>query len=184
MARDYASQPRRGRQVRSRNAGIPGWVWLCCGLALGLCAAVAVYIAMRPTADKPAAQLPPPAARPATQSPALPPRQEPRFKFYELLPNFELIPRGDNYQVESEPGKPGRYLIQAGAFKRREDAERRKASIALLGIESRIESVTIDGQGSHFRVRIGPDADFQRVKKTLRTLADNDIESFFIRAGD
>ncbi len=188
MPRDYSAKPRGARKQARRPstapAGIPPWIWLICGVTLGLCLAIAAYVVYRPVADQGAARLPagPPPA--AAGPPQLPPREEPRFKFYELLPNFEIVPRAENYEAPQEPARPGSYLIQAGSFKQAADAERRKANLALLGVESRIEKVTIEGQGTHFRVRIGPSGDFKQVKATMRHLTDNDIDSFFIRAQD
>lgn len=68
------------------------------------------------------------------------------------------------------------YLLQAGSFKSKQDAERRKASLALLGVQSSIQSIQIKRDKWH-RVRIGPFNDTARLHKTLNTLKQNNIQA-------
>ncbi len=48
------------------------------------------------------------------------------------------------------------YMLQAGSYNQSSDAERQKAKLALLGLTSSIQKVTIQGRGDFFRVRLGP----------------------------
>ena len=50
--------------------------------------------------------------------------------------------------------KPG-FMVQAGAFNRHADAERRSAELLLLGFKARIEPGQVGNSQIH-RVRIGP----------------------------
>jgi cell division protein FtsN len=69
-----------------------------------------------------------------------------------------------------KPASPGSYLLQVGSFKRAADAERLKAELALLGISTSVESVTInDGQIYH-RVRTGPLDGKQAMEQMKATL--------------
>ncbi len=186
MAKDYAAHKNGKRQTHTGGGALPGWLWALIGLSLGLCIAALAFILLRPVED---AAPPPRTAAPQAQkqSPDLPPATEPRFKFYDLLPKSEVQPSEEPYRPEPQSEDPtatsARYLIQAGSFARREDAERRRASIALIGIESSIREVDIPGKGLRYRIQIGPAMDHRQAEKTMRQLADNDIDSFATRAG-
>ena len=52
--------------------------------------------------------------------------------------------------------KPGAYILQAGSFRNHADADRVRALIAMQGVESKIQKVTIDKDTWH-RVRVGTD---------------------------
>lgn len=201
MARDYArtrsggkKKPRRRARrpaARRRNTGPPGWVWLLCGICLGLVAAAALYVFGR------AGGLAPPtdaeegrADRPAAETAAAEADEEPRFAFYEMLPNYEVVIPEEEYE-QREDGRattspkvrePGRYLIQAGSFSRYADADRRKAELALLGLESEIEGVTLEDDRTVYRVRSAPIEQLERLNVTLKRLRDNDIDTLVMRA--
>lgn len=232
MARDYAKQRNpnagnrgsrgtgRGGAAANRRgggdagaAGIPGWVWMLMGLAIGLAVAAVVYIG-RPSNKVTLG------SGPATATAAkderddrsaatkdddrkaikLPPKQPSRFAFYEMLPSYEVvIPRESGKAAGSatqaakpaaapEPpdvkqalAEPGQYVIQVGAYRSREEADKHRASLALIGIESRIEQVTIDQKDTWYRVRIGPQATLAKAQEVLDRLADNDIKAMLIK---
>lgn len=187
MARDY----KRRRPSRSPT---PGWAWLLTGLALGLSVALFVHL-WHSAADKaPAAPVATRAAKPASQEPeenaALEPVPESGFDFYTMLPDLEVVvPEEESRQ--SAPGAarpapelaPGRYWIQAGSFKRFQDADRRKAELALIGFASGIQAVNLDGQTWH-RVRIGPLADSGQAEAARRRLAERGIGALAVRERD
>jgi cell division protein FtsN len=75
------------------------------------------------------------------------------------------------------------YVLQVGSFTNFADADRRRAQLALQGIESKIERVTIADKTYH-RVRIGPIDDLERLN-TLRTrLHKAGMDVLRIRLGD
>jgi cell division protein FtsN len=165
------------------------------GLSLGLIVAFAVYLRGPRTAAVPAAPLavqraaPEPA--PLASSPADSAAAEPaasaesRFDFYEMLPQFEVVipeyetdVRADTATVPVE--RPGRYVLQAGSFSALGDADRRKANLALLGVESNIQRVSIEDDVFH-RVRIGPVEDLGRLNEIRRRLRDARIETLLMQ---
>lgn len=178
------------------------------GLGLGLVVALGVYLsgARRPSvpADSLAAApapssspaplgASPPASDPVVaaeteeRKPAEPP-PETRFDFYELLPNFEVVIPEVESQVPVDRARqaieqPGLYVVQVGSFRDLADADRRQAELALLGIESRIQHVTIDDDVFH-RVRIGPLADLRALDRIRGRLRDQRIESLLMRLPD
>ena len=86
-----------------------------------------------------------------------------------MLPNFEVIIPEEEPDVsrdaEVEPIEaPGTYVLQAGSFTDVSDADRRRAQLALLGLESRVQRITIDERTYH-RVRIGPMSDLDELNR-------------------
>lgn len=177
----------------------PGWAWMLFGLLIGLSVAFAIYIngldsrqPVEPVARQAAsmeeatgpvaadtAEVPPP----ATGEPA-----KPRFDFYSMLPNFEVIIPEQEPDVSSDTAAkavvvPGVYVLQAGSFTQHADADRRRAQLALQGIESTIQRVTIDDKTYH-RVRIGPIEDLEQLNVVRSRLREADIDVLRIRLGD
>jgi cell division protein FtsN len=169
------------------------------GLAVGLSVAFAIYINGRdsrlpaePRAREAASMeqatdlaAPPPVELPsaATDEPA-----KPRFDFYSMLPNFEVIIPEQEPDVKTDTAvqavvEPGVYVLQAGSFTQHADADRRRAQLALQGIESTIQQVTIDDKTYH-RVRIGPMEDLEQLNVVRSRLREANIDVLRIRLGD
>ena len=160
---------------------------------MGLLVALIVYVrgGGLPAPDLPVV-VPVPQAEPAAAVTAEPvPVPEPArtpeatFDFYEMLPRFEVvIPEVESQaRADTTPAaveSPGAYVLQAGSFRQLADADSRQASLALLGIESRIQRVTIDDDVYH-RVRIGPMNDLEQLNRARATLRGNQIETLLIR---
>lgn len=86
--------------------------------------------------------------------------EEPRYDFYTILPQAETVV--PDYEIKSRvreeligKTKSVKYMMQAGSFKEAADAEKHKAKLALLGIESKIEKAKI-GNAIWHRIKIGP----------------------------
>lgn len=185
--------PRDYKRRRPRKQSTPGWVWLLTGLVLGLSVALAVHL--RHTAstapDEPvAARVAKPASQQADEATEIEPAPASGFDFYTMLPGLEVVvpeeevrARGAQPSTTAPALAPGRYWIQAGSFRRYQDADRRKAELALLGLGSGIQAVTIEGQTWH-RVRIGPLPDAAQAEATRRRLADAGIGALAVRERD
>ncbi|HEU4618104.1 MAG TPA: SPOR domain-containing protein [Gammaproteobacteria bacterium] len=112
--------------------------------------------------------------------------EEPKFDFYDILPQYEVVvpevesvapaTRAPAAPVET----PGNYVLQAGSFRSHEEADRMQASLALLGIESRIQKVTVDDDEFH-RVRIGPIDDLKTLNRIRDQLRDAGINALVMR---
>ncbi|MEO0971977.1 MAG: SPOR domain-containing protein [Pseudomonadota bacterium] len=192
-----------GRARASRaNTSAPGWQWLLAGLAMGLLVAAGVFVSdrmpggvstqldERTERPAPASPTPQPAPPPAPASNEQPPQEEsPReYAFYDLLPRFEVvIPEQETglQQQGEEPAvvrEPGTYILQVGSFASHDDADRMQATLALQGIESRIQIVTID-DASYHRVRIGPIDDLRELDSLREQLRGAAVEYLVIRVG-
>jgi len=124
-------------------------------------AAAAATPAAKPAAATPAAATPagvPPvasAAAPSTPKPEAPKQEAPK----------------------QEAPKPAGLAMQAGAFSRHADADRRRGEILLLGYDARIETVkSADGQ-TRYRVSVGPFADPEALARARRALHDVGIDT-------
>ena len=189
---------RRRNTRRSRNA-TPGWVWMFVGLAVGLSIAMAIHLKHRGHEPQPAqvreaaparAQTSPAGTTGRRPAPVSEPQPESRFDFYELLPQFEVVlpetetpVRRDRQAPPAAIDAPGSYVLQAGSFRRYEDADRMRANLALRGIESSIQRVQID-QDTFHRVRIGPIDDLARLDLIRAQLRDASIDVLLIRVPD
>jgi cell division protein FtsN len=187
---------RRTSSSRKKKQEYPGWLWMLFGLSLGLSVAFAIYVKDTKPTPVAAATVPQPASLQGTMDdndeavaedvPTEP--EEKRFTFYDMLPNFEvIIPEQEpDVKVDAAPQavlEPGLYVLQAGSFSAYNDADRRRAELALHGIESQIQRVTIDDKTYH-RVRIGPTSDLDRLNMLRSRLRAAKIDVLRIRLGD
>jgi cell division protein FtsN len=192
-----AQRKRRRSTKRKKKQEYPGWLWMLFGLSLGLSVAFAIYVKDRQPATTASTAAPQPAslqsalddnAESATPEEPAAQAEESRFTFYDMLPNFEvIIPEQEpDVEVDAQPEavvEPGLYVLQAGSFSAYADADRRRAELALHGIESSIQRVTIDDKTYH-RVRIGPTDDLDELNMLRSRLRVARIDVLRIRLGD
>jgi len=188
--RKKARTTRRPRTRAKKKQPMAGWVWMSFGLAIGLSVAGTIYIKDRqPRFENTATSSSTPATtKTKAQKPAPKGEPERRFQFYEMLPKFEVIIPEEKETVrpdvqQSPVESPGIYVLQAGSFSNYADADRVKAQLALLGIVSGIQKVSIDDKVYH-RVRIGPVDELERLNTLRRQLRQAQIEVMGIRVGE
>jgi cell division protein FtsN len=157
---------------------------------------------------------PTPGGAPQASAPpqrALPPNvapPKPKYDFYKVLPERELVIRKDELANRppprpSAPSQPERtetppprqaattspkksasrrYVVQAGSFQRYADADRLKASLAFLGIQAYIQAAPAANGATWHRVRIGPVTSKQQAEDLRKRLRDNNIQSIALTA--
>lgn len=110
---------------------------------------------------------------------------KPRFDFYQILPDMEIII--PEHEIEERrrlegtgKSKPGTFIIQIGSFRKAQQADTLKARIAMLGIESTVQTVNQNGSIWH-RVKSGPYTSFRQVDKIQNRLHHNNIDNIAIR---
>jgi cell division protein FtsN len=158
------------------------------GLGLGLAVAAIVYLKdhkldVPVTASKPAKK-----HTPAAESEA--PAEEPAasYDFYDRLPKFEVVVPEKDKEVRPDiktvpETRRGTYVLQAGSYKNLADADRVHAQLALQGIESKVQKVSIDND-TWYRVRIGPIADLDKLNHMRSVLRKADVDFVLVRVGD
>jgi len=206
MARDYKHTVRTGKKTArpsKKNRGkISLWRWmLITALVIGFSvfltylrinssrqpASTPVNTAIAPKKEtgKPAPIIKKPVAKEETKPEKTKPAQ-PHFEFYTVLPNKEaVVPDHEvNTRLREErlgKAKTGKYVMQAGSFKAAADADRLKAKLALMGIESNVEKTKI-GDTEWHRVKIGPYAQMGSVDLTKKRLKDNGIDAIVLES--
>jgi cell division protein FtsN len=217
MPRDYKHRATR----RKKRRKLSPWLGVVSGLLLGLFVAFLVFLKMQKPSEPPAffqeSLLPPvEETRPDTTSGKVqesneevpqtpPPPPKPRFDFYTLLPEMEVVvpeeeiasPQATavhNPPVESRPAPKSEatrtaaaavptetYLLQVGSFRNGKQAERFRAELAMLGLQTSIQQVTIDNKDTYHRVRVGPFQDTSSLNSARSRLSKQGIESRVIK---
>lgn len=193
---------RSSHATRGRSAPLPAWVWLSTGVLLGLlAAAVVLYGGFAPGLRSEGPQPTPgtgPAEPGAADEPA-PANGRPRYDFYTVLPEMEVLMPDSELQarVRAETPTPGtgddptapatanvpagvRYRLQAGSFRDPRPAEEAKARLALLGVSASVQSVNINGTTWH-RVYVGPYTSAAEVEQVKQQLASNGVQAIVMR---
>ncbi len=184
--RDYKTK-------RPRSGGFSGWAGLACGLGLGLAVAGIVYLkdhrldapvasAGKAAKKKSRGNEPPEAADSGGEEPAK------TYDFYDMLPKFEVVvPEKDKDvrpDIKSVPEtRRGTYVLQAGSYKNFADADRVRAQLALQGVESKVQKVSVDNDTWH-RIRIGPISKLDELNRLRQILRKADVDVLVIRVGD
>ena len=168
------STARSKKKTSTSSQPLPGWVWLLTGLLIGL------SVTFLPKLNQPR-QTPISASidKPDT---TLEQSTKRTFDFYTLLPELEVIVDGQNtgkvdanYQNDS-----GIYVLQVGSFKSEKEADTLKARLALMGVETNIEVVTVNSATWH-RVRVGPSKDKNRLLSTQSRLRNDKMDSVLLK---
>ena len=73
------------------------------------------------------------------------------------------------------------YVIQVGSFRKFEDADRVKATLALSGLETFIQKVTVEGRGEFYRVRVGPFSQYDAAQQTTNQLIQLKFQPLIFR---
>lgn len=188
------------RRRSSRNSGLSPVLAMLFGLAVGLSVAVAVYVKDRRPDPVATTAMPEPASlqnaiddngEAATTGGGEEPveeKGEKRFTFYDLLPNFEMVVPDEEPATTADSApqaivEPGVYILQAGSFSTHNDADRRRAELALHGIESQIQRVKVNDRNYH-RVYIGPTDDLDELNVLRSRLRAAKIDVLRIRLSD
>lgn len=200
MAKRKKRRSTRTRSQSRKEQSYPGWMWMMFGLAIGLSVAFAVYVKDRGPETQVATPRPANVASAvddnresgippnATTEPETAPQKEKRFTFYDVLPNFEMVipEAAPAIEADVQPQavvEPGVYVLQAGSFSTNEDADRRRAELALQGIESHIQRVKVNDRNYH-RVYIGPTEDLDELNMLRSRLRAAQIDVLRIRLSD
>jgi cell division protein FtsN len=188
MARDY--KPRR-----KPKGAFSGWIGAVLGLAAGLAVAGWVYV----KDHKPPAAAIAKADKRRSHNTEQPPDPDgadaaagddsgTSYDFYSSLPKFEVVVPEKEKDVRPDiravpETRRGTYVLQAGSYKNFADADRVRAKLALQGVESKVQKVSVDNDTWH-RIRIGPISDLDQLNRLRAVLRKADVDVLVIRVGD
>ncbi|MGI9283841.1 MAG: SPOR domain-containing protein [Pseudomonadales bacterium] len=207
MAHDYAKRPRNGR--KRKNKGISsGPIWLVTGLLCGFFLAFLLQLGgvnLVPSSAAPTERVPTPIADSPVNSGDQTQTQttkKPRFEFYSLLPEAEVevadqqevpvVESSSNTATQSHsqtapltsarPTANGtQYVLQAGSFRRHNDADRRRAELLLMGLRANIEKVDLSPSDSRHRVYAGPFDTHSTMLDARKQLAQAKIDTLILK---
>ena len=188
MPADY-----KGRGNGREKQPLPGFVWLLAGLSIGLFVAFLVYLDKQPNVSanfgaaiqkelKKIKQNNSSSSNDDTEKNENSSGSEERkFDFYKILPELQVfIPDSETQPPEKARNDPSvagkKYILQAGSFKNRNDAEKLKANLTLLSFEPHIQNVTVNGTVWH-RVRTGPYSQSNDLYDKIEQLRENNINA-------
>lgn len=202
MARAAAKKKGASRNSRSPGGGksVPGWLWLMLGLAMGVFVAFLWHLwelrqdnmhkrvdvtqtgAAAPEKSKPeSANTTASSSAPANKYPA----GEPRFDFYTLLPSQQIMPGKHPAPSPQPAGKPAgdatSYTLQAGSFKSEAEADKRRASILMLGLPVKVMKVPVKPGETWYRVVVGPFPGKAEVQSARANLRSNGVDTMVLK---
>lgn len=127
--------------------------------------------------------------KPAKAPEPVPPPPPPRYEFYKMLPEQKLVLPSDGKPVAPptvaaplppkppvSPGSEPRYELQVGSFRKLDEADRRKAELAMLGFSSTVQVAKVSGE-DWYRVKIGPlpESEARRARDRLKQASINPL---------
>lgn len=106
--------------------------------------------------------------------------QPPQFDFYTILPKKEMIVPDHEIKTRTREEQVGKskkasYVIQAGSYRDAMDADRLKAKLALMGIESKVHKTKVESV-TWYRVKIGPYTQMGSVNSIMSRLQKNGMK--------
>lgn len=201
---------------------VPGWIWLACGLAVGVFVMLLMNLqpggdaVKRNKAESARASQAQPKSAAQSQQPS-----KPKYDFYTLLPESEVIVPPDALPPpapaqpavtpeqaakidaaralaalngETPPPAPPvapaptvtqaplstQFFLQAGSFRRKDDAESVRAQITLLGQSVRVESGRVREE-TWYRVLVGPFANREQLAVSQKALSANGFGNLLLQ---
>ncbi|MDD2659827.1 MAG: SPOR domain-containing protein [Methylococcales bacterium] len=112
----------------------------------------------------------------------------PQFDFYTILPEKEVVVPEYEIKTRTREERVGKakethYIMQAGSFKTFNEADRLRAKLAAMGIESKVQKAKI-GSVNWYRVKMGPYAQTGSVNTIRARLRQHGIDAITMETGD
>ncbi len=181
MAQDFANGQRHKRASRSDSRNRPRdrqsafhWGSFGAGIALGIAFTLAGALlpewwgsGATTVAAKPVASDPTPVTR---------------FEFFERLPNEKSTARAEPAETTAPPATaaPREFLLQAGSFTNKEDAERLRATLMQSGWNTETATVTLSNGATRHRVIVGPFSSSQDTQRAITQLRKQDVDALVL----
>ena len=181
MSQDFANGPRRKRAPRSESRNGPRhrqsafhWGSFGAGIALGIACTLAGTLLPEWWGRPATAPAPQPAVGEATPIT--------RFEFFERLPNEKISPRATTEEASTSAtvDGPREFLLQAGSFTNKEDADRLRATLSQSGWSAETATVTLSSGATRHRVIVGPFSSSQDTQRAITQLRKQDVDALVL----
>ena len=108
---------------------------------------------------------------------------ETQFEFWDELPRDRVTTNTDVYRDATPTESPERieYLVQAGSFEQLADANRLRASLLLLGLDTNTRTVSLDSGAIWHRVLVGPFDSERDTRRAITRLREQRIEPLLLK---
>lgn len=179
-----AAQPKQSAPARAQHGSL-SLKWILSLAVVGCFVGFIVYLntlpgGEEPSASKPASSRqqvtePPEQARPAPES-ATANQEKQKFRFYDMLPESEVVTPEINEYTPGPNIQDFDYIVQAGSFRKQQDAERLRAEIAFQGLRAHVQTVEQDNGSVWYRVNAGPFNSRSNMSSAVDKLVSIDIQ--------
>ncbi|MCL7945925.1 SPOR domain-containing protein [Marinobacter sp. ATCH36] len=200
MSRDYARKPRpasksatptkaakpvrkpkkpakRPAAAKSQHGGL-SLRWILSLAAVGGFIGFIAYLNSLPVTDQQTSKTAP--AQPPVTEEQVPETsasdEKPGFRFYDMLPDSEVIPPDVEEYTPGPNQQTFDYLVQTGSFRKQEDAERQRAEIAFQGLRAKVKRIDIDTGSTWYRVNVGPFTSRSQMNAAIDKLVNLNIQ--------
>lgn len=174
MAQDFAKHAAAQPPTSSGGAKI---AWFASGMLVGVFVSFLFYL-WQFVPEDPAAIADKPTAQIISDKEIV----EMDYDFYDLFPSAEvpIVEEYNNKGKKAQVEEDYAYLLQAGSFRSKDDADRLRGELILQGFEVFTKKVE-QASGVWHRVLVGPFDSKLLVNRTRNTLAAADIETIQLR---
>ena len=189
MTRDYAKKNRPAPRRNRPKSQVPGWVWLFTGAVLG---GFIVFLMRLTDVEVPETDPADPATQETQTAQPVEPQAEPsnpkpRFDFYKLLRESEVIvpatePSESQANAEqNDTANRDEFILQVGSFRKATEADSLRAQLLLLNLDAYTEQVTLNNNETWHRVLVGPFSNQSRLASARSTLVSNDYHALVLK---
>jgi cell division protein FtsN len=185
MTHDFAKKPKATskKKKKIKKSIVPGWVWLLTGIVTGVFISFLGYLAdIKPNIETTANTASNSSSK--SEEKSIKPDSKTRtthFDFYTLLPEREMIVPTQREDTAAVKEQAMSYILQAGSFKNNNDADRLRAKLILMGLDAKVEEVTVKSGERWHRVQVGPFDSRSKLSKARNTLINEGIDTLLLK---
>ena len=104
-----------------------------------------------------------------------------RYEFWETLPTNDVAVTTDPYEMSATKSAVAKeYLLQAGSFRKQDEADALRAELILAGFAATTSEVSLVGEDRWFRVLVGPYTSRRETRKAMSALRTKKISALVL----
>ncbi|WP_132572338.1 SPOR domain-containing protein [Pseudomonas aeruginosa] len=172
--------PKRGAsryQAPAAKNGVPGWVWLVAGLAIG---GFIMFLMKLEPGRKDVQRERPDAQRPAAVQGKQPQQNGQAQQPAQTQAKAALAGQVPPPLPKAVVAASTQFFLQAGSFRKQSDADRVRAQIILLGQSVNVEAGNVRDE-TWYRVMVGPFNSRDQLSQAQKTLSSNGFSNLLLQ---